>query len=401
MRGPFAAALLFVCVAAMPCLHGTRGADGTCVCFAGWALRDCSVSVAPLPPVFAVVPPRFSPSHSSLFPQDDVLDVSIDDSILTLVSRASGTIAVQDVSVQLRGTEGLSSPSYHVSLGHGRRLFGVKSFGLKSSQDVDASLVRERLVQRFFAAMGCATPRETFARLEMNGTDAGLYVLQEQIDDDFFEARNMSFTPAALLFKMGDRRSDYHDAPKSAAANTTAGHAFLLSARQQCENGTTAEIEATLDIDWMLQSYAATAVAANRDSVVVGHNYYLFWPNTSARGLSVTYDMDRSLGQGPLPEYLYDWPLSFCTPLVPWCGQLLLRFQQQYRGLVRRLIALYVEGGHFAADLDVLDSVATQFRAPGNYSANIRSWMELRVGFLLNASGSTTSETGHTADSSL
>ncbi len=30
-------------------------------------------------------------------------------------------------------------------------------------------------------------------------------------------------------------------------------------------------------------------------------------------GFAVSYDMDRSLGQGPSPDYYYDWPVVFCA----------------------------------------------------------------------------------------
>ena len=391
--------LLVAATVGMPCLHGKQSADGECVCDVGWALADCSVSVRALPPVFAVVPARFEPSDDSLlFPQDDVVDVAFEEGGMRWTSRVTGTLRVAQVKRRLRGTEGGNSSSFHVSFGGGRRFLGVTAFGLKSSQDVDASLVRERLANRFFGSVGALVPRETFSRVSVNGTSLGLFTLQEQIDADFFAARQLRFSPnSTALWKMGDRRSDNADAPKTPFANSTAGMAQFLAAKRACENGTAAAVEAAADAAAMLQSLAASAVTSNRDGVVLGHNFYLYWSDARVPALSVPYDMDRSLGQGPLPDYLVDWPLFFCGPFVPWCGRFLQLFPAAFRSLVLALAEGYVGGGHFAADLDILDSVAAQFRAAGNYSAEIGAWMDKRVAFLLSADGSRRSGTAGTA----
>jgi hypothetical protein len=384
----------------MPCIHGARARDGSCVCNTGWSLTDCSVFVEPLPPVYKVWPPRAVPSDNSLlFPQDDVVDVAFDSGGgMSWTSRATGTLRVARVKRRVRGTEG-GNESYHVSFPH-ERFLGVRAFGLKSSLDVDPSLVRERLANRFFLAAGALVPRETFARVTINETDLGLFTLQEQIDGDFFAARKLPFDDATTaLWKMGDRRNDNMDSPKTSFANSTAGRAAFLTAKRACENGTAAAVEAAAEVAPMLQSLAASAVTSNRDNVVLGHNYYLYWPDVSSPALSVTYDMDRSLGQGSLPDYYVDWPLFFCSPFVPWCGRFMSLFPEAYRSTVVALVEQYVRGGHFAADLSILDSVASQFRPRGNHSAEIAAWMDARVAFLLSASGSTKRGTAGTADS--
>jgi hypothetical protein len=162
--------LILLVVLGHACLH----CFPNLTCLPGWSLSDCSVFVPRLPPVFVVRPPKFSARPSRLFPQDDMVDIFVDGDTMTWFSRDIGKTNLK-VRVDLRGTEALNSSSYHVHIVDGC-FEGKRSFGLKSSQDVDPSLVRERLAQRFFEAVGCVVPRETFARVTMNGTNLVCFI---------------------------------------------------------------------------------------------------------------------------------------------------------------------------------------------------------------------------------
>jgi hypothetical protein len=109
-----------------------------------------------------------------------------------------------------------------------------------------------------------------------------------------------------------------------------------------------------LDFNLAVGSLAATSLIVNRDGVNLGHNFFMFWQSVNDSGFAVTYDMDRSLGQGDLPFYGFDWPINFCAPFVFWCGHLLSLFHEQYVNLLRELAEQYVQQGHMAADLSVL-----------------------------------------------
>lgn len=110
--------------------------------------------------------------------------------------------------------------------------------------------MRERLAQRFFEAAGCVVVRETFARGEskntrrdsllieskvhINGTNLGLFVLQEQIDEDFFLDRGFAFSQSRTsLWKMGDRKNDNMDSPKTEFSNSSIGRQFFFDSRQK------------------------------------------------------------------------------------------------------------------------------------------------------------------------
>jgi hypothetical protein len=68
----------------------------------------------------------------------------------------------------------------------GQRFLGLKSFILDNSTQ-DASLLKQRLAMQVFARMGLPAPRQAHARVHVNGTYVGLYLLVESVDKDLVE----------------------------------------------------------------------------------------------------------------------------------------------------------------------------------------------------------------------
>lgn len=362
------------------CVHGSLK-NGVCFCDENWSLSDCSVNVPPLPPLgdFTMDGPSF------WWPQDDMLDISWCNGTLVVTTRTVRSLIVEGVELRLRGGwENMIRPGF--SLHFSSPVGGVRVVDLKSSQGVDECLFRERLSQRFFQFLGVPAPRETFARLFVNGTNYGLYTVTEAIGKDFFLARNLPFDDgSSSLWKMGDRKNQNGDTPKTSWANGTLGRHQFLRAKQISENGTVSQLTDTFSIKLWLLALAATDLTANRDSVVLGHNFYLYSP-VDNQWMIVFYDQDRSLGQGSTPLYLYDWPLMFCSQYVTWCGRFLTIYADEYRSMVSYLAAAYVKSNLFARDLAVLDGIASQLRPKTNSTSrcqeNVLNWMQMRLKFL-------------------
>jgi hypothetical protein len=75
-----------------------------------------------------------------------------------------------------------------------------------------------------------------------------LYVLQEQIDAEFYADRSIEFDErVSSLWKMGDRKNDNFDSAKSVFANSSAGLEFFKSVKQQVLNGTQSQVSDVLD----------------------------------------------------------------------------------------------------------------------------------------------------------
>ncbi len=75
-----------------------------------------------------------------------------------------------------------------------------------------------------------------------------MYVLQEQIDAEFYADRSIEFDElVSSLWKMGDRKNDNFDSAKSVLANSSAGLEFFKSVKQQVLNGTQSQVSGVLD----------------------------------------------------------------------------------------------------------------------------------------------------------
>ena len=98
-------------------------------------------------------------------------------------------IRVRNVGIRSRGT-GSRNPfklGFHLEFGRyttGQQFLGMDSLVLDNLWQ-DRSLMREALAMSMFRRMGQAAPRESFARLFINGEYQGLYRLVENITPAF------------------------------------------------------------------------------------------------------------------------------------------------------------------------------------------------------------------------
>ncbi len=93
---------------------------------------------------------------------------------------------VRNVGIRSRGLGSRSStkPGLRVDFDRyssGQQFLGLKSFVLDNLTQ-DSTGIKETVAMRFFARLGIPAPRETHARLYVNGTYAGLYGLVETVD---------------------------------------------------------------------------------------------------------------------------------------------------------------------------------------------------------------------------
>ena len=93
---------------------------------------------------------------------------------------------IHNVGIRSRGlgSRSATKPGLRVDFdrySNGQQFLGLKSLVLDNLTQ-DATGVKESVTMRFYARLGIPAPRETFARLFVNGEYAGLYGLVESVD---------------------------------------------------------------------------------------------------------------------------------------------------------------------------------------------------------------------------
>jgi spore coat protein CotH len=100
-------------------------------------------------------------------------------------------LVVRNAGIRSRGTGTRSGQKPGLRVDFNRYAADQEFLGLKSvvldNLLQDPSMIRERVVMAFFAAMGLPAPREAHARLFVNNEYAGLYTIVESIDKRFLE----------------------------------------------------------------------------------------------------------------------------------------------------------------------------------------------------------------------
>ena len=100
-------------------------------------------------------------------------------------------ITVPDVGIRQRGRSSRSAIKPNLRIDFNRfedkqKFLGLKSTVLKAN-NADASMMKERLSMMLFDRMGIPTPRETYARIYINGEFFGFFNLIESMDKDFLQ----------------------------------------------------------------------------------------------------------------------------------------------------------------------------------------------------------------------
>jgi spore coat protein H len=110
---------------------------------------------------------------------------------------------VRNVAIRSRGNGSRSPVKLGLEVDFNRYVSGQRFAGLEQlvldNLVQDPGLIRERLAMALFARLGQPAPRETFARVFINGAYEGLYAIVEAVDEQFL-ARNFG-TSAGNLFE--------------------------------------------------------------------------------------------------------------------------------------------------------------------------------------------------------
>ncbi len=250
----------------------------------------------------------------------------------------------------------------------GQRLYGIDTVNLNNSY-ADPSYLREVLTNDLLRPF-MPTPRGAYARLYLNGSYWGLYILSEQIEgsyvDDWFPGRDgllvkadspsfgeqrpraagvdpqQAFGHQSNLTWQGEGLAPYRQnyELKTAAAGDSGYEALReltraldgpVSAGGIRDSRVEAELPKSLDVDAALWYLAGTNALMNYDSYYFGHNYFLHRPQRDPRWVPLLWDTSLGFGVFNIAGGGYDG-LVKTTPF--------LQETDATRPLVRRLLAV-------------------------------------------------------------
>ena len=170
----------------------------------------------------------------------------------------------------------------------------------------DSSFLSEAIGGEVFRAAGVPAARVTFARVDLNGRDLGLYVLSQTPNrdflSDFFKKTKGNFYEGKSADITEPLHLDSGKSPKDQADLK----ALVNAAREGDLNQRIKKLGAVLDMDRFLSFLAAEVFAWHRNGYVIGRNNYRIYNDpVSARLVFLPESMDELFAKanGPLlPE---------------------------------------------------------------------------------------------------
>jgi spore coat protein H len=236
-----------------------------------------------------------------------------------------GSVRVPNVAIRSRGFGTRSSKKLGLQIDFAhyasrQRFAGLKSLVLKNLLQ-DPSMVREPLAMAMFSRMGQPAPREAFCRLYINGIYEGLYVLVEDVDDQFLERTLGSgagylfeFHRAAGRFNgeyLGNELGAYrplfeartHRLESDAALYGPISDLFRAVA-QNTDFAWGSDMARHLDLPQFMTHVAIESFIAENDGIL-GHtgmnNFYLYRESSWSPHRLVVWDKDNSFLDATMP----------------------------------------------------------------------------------------------------
>ncbi len=216
---------------------------------------------------------------------------------------------VRNVGVRLRG---------NTSRGHLKRSFKIdfQEFGGEKFQDYkkinlkpnvnDPSHVRELLTMKMYRQMDVAAPRVAPSALYFNEEYMGVYLMVEQIDDEFVDKRFGH--EEGLLYKctFGATLEDnsqllnndlYESKINEENDDRVELQSFAEILNQTSDDSFQVEIQQVFQVDRFIRQLAVEAISGHWDGYsYLNNNYYLFFNERSGKFEFIVYDTDNTWG---------------------------------------------------------------------------------------------------------
>jgi CotH kinase protein len=206
-----------------------------------------------------------------------------------LIEFRYGDVVIDDASIRLRGNPEFWEPlpedkmqfqiGFHVDDEEGH-FWGLKRLALDAAT-YNRHMLRDRLSLRFMRDVGVRAPCANNARLVVNGEYYGLFTNVEKLDEVFLER------------VMEDPTGDLWQRPNW-ELKSGLGDELRLDLLRDVE--TVEQLEAMLDVEQALLTYAAEAVLPDSDGAWAGgFNYFFYDDPKRGEFMLLPWDMDNTL----------------------------------------------------------------------------------------------------------
>jgi spore coat protein H len=215
-----------------------------------------------------------------------------------------GDRVYEGVGIHLKGAAGsfrpIDDPKPALTLNFDKfadhqKFHGLDKLSLNNSVQ-DASYLTEGVCAELFLAAGVPTPRVTFARVELNGRDLGVYVLKEGFDKTFLKRHFRN--PHGNLYDGGflreiteplERTSGDNDVPNRADLRALAAAAMEPDLQRRVER-----LEHALDVDRFITFSVIEMLTWHWDGYTLKkNNYRVYHDPESNRMVFFPHGMDQ------------------------------------------------------------------------------------------------------------
>jgi hypothetical protein len=201
---------------------------------------------------------------------------------------------IEGVGIRSRGKGSRSSAKPGLRVDFDRfepdpKFLGLKSVVLKNNAQ-DETMLKERVAMRLFRRLGMAAPREAHARLYVNGSYAGLYLIVEPVDKRFLKLHFDDNDGYLYQYGLGDPWSFEYLGPdasryvprpfKPETRENENNHGpmveMILSVNEASDEQFEEAVSQHLDLARYIAQLGAENYVAEFDGLLAMNNYFLY-----------------------------------------------------------------------------------------------------------------------------
>ena len=246
----------------------------------------------------------------------------------------------------------------------GQKLHGRTKFNLSNSY-LDPAFMKEKLAYEVYQAAGIPTPGTGWAKVslsiegELKKKNLGIYVLIEQVDENYLERKFGEKSKSSLLMKPessanwqhpGEEVEQYKEVfnikeGEDNKEQITQFGDFLRLIGEVSGTEFSNQIGEKMDLDFYAGYLAATSLLSSLDSYIgAPHNYYLMVDRADNKVRLFPWDVNEAFGtftMGTTPEKLAEWDITRpWTSNIPLLERLFIHedFSKLYREKLNELM---------------------------------------------------------------